>query len=688
MLFASLAFVACSGESSSSPTSGNSQFQNSDYTGETITDFRDGQVYKVVTIGSQTWMAQNLNYETANSYCYKDDATNCIKYGRLYTWAAAKKACPSGWHLPSKTEWENLFTAVGGISTAGKVLKSTSGWSCSGNGTDVFGFSALPVGFMGYDGEFTNGEKDTYFWSSSESEFDSNAVDNAYLTCHDRYAFFESGKKNSGFSVRCLKDELNKTNSSSSQTSSSSMSYEEKISSMGDTNGEQMYDPANVKKGTVTDSRDGKTYKTVTIGSQTWMAENLAYGYKVNNYLYGVQEDEYDEIEYGFHYTWAASMDSAGLLSTDGKGCGLKKECSLRGAVRGICPEGWHLPASEEWLTLYNSIGKSPYALQIENVEKWKQATNTYDFSAYPAGGASGFRSNFFGENAYFWTASECGENDATLWYLTTDEANIYNASKRFNATIRCLRDDSEPKVKPSCIIREPSSSSSTSNSLKPEQGTMTDARDGKIYKTVKIGEQIWMAENLNFDYKVNGISYGMFYEDSLKQYGRYYDWGAAMDSAAIFSENGKGCGIWSKEKEPCNPVYPLRGVCPEGWHLPDSAEWKELFKAMDESAYAMEAVGFEGWPHATDAYGFSALPAGVYGEETLYDLGSAALFSTSTASCDLTQGGESTWWCVTVRWLICAPCGIADDGRVIANGHGADVQKSGGYLSVRCLKD
>ena len=220
------------------------------------------------------------------------------------------------------------------------------------------------------------------------------------------------------------------------------------------------------------------------------------------------------------------------------------------------------------------------------------------------------------------------------------------------------------------------------------KKGTMTDARDGKIYKTVKIGDQVWMAENLNYDYKVNGKSYGVFYDDSLKQYGRYYDWGAAMDSAVIFSENGKGCGIWSKEKEPCNPVYPVRGVCPEGWHLPDSAEWKGLFKAMDESAYAMEAVGFEEWPHATDAYGFSALPAGVYGEETLYDLGSAALFSTSTASCDLIQGGESTWWCVTVRWLICAPCGTADDGRVIANGHGADVQKGGGYLSVRCVKD
>ena len=478
------------------------------------------------------------------------------------------------------------------------------------------------------------------------------------------------------------------TNNSSSLNSSGSVKSSSSINGFSETVYQvEVVDPGNVKKGTMTDARDGKTYKTVTIGSQTWMAENLAYKYKVNDYLYGIIEYEDDEIEYGYHYTWAASMDSAGLFSTDGKGCGMEKECSLSGAVRGICPDGWHLPASEEWLTLYNSVGKSPYALQIVGVEKWGQALDAYDFSAYPAGGARDHK-NLWGENAYFWTASECSSWNATLWYLSIDEAGIYDASKWFNATVRCLRDDSEPKVKPSCVVRRVASSSSSENASKPVIGSMTDSRDGQTYRTVKIGDQIWMAENLNFDYKVNGKSYGVFYEDSLKQFGRYYYWSAAMDSAGIFSENGKGCGIWSKEKEVCNPVYPVRGVCPEGWHLPDSAEWKNLFITMGESAYAMEATGFGNWPDATDAYGFSALPAGVYGEETLYDLGSAALFSTSTASCGLNRDGETTW-CVALRWLICAPCGIADDGPVIANGHGADMQtSSGGFHSVRCVKD
>ncbi len=171
----------------------------------TMIDSRDGQTYKTVTIGTQTWMAQNLNYETANSYCYDDNASNCTKYGRLYRWEAATTACPDGWHLPTKAEFETLFTAVGGQSTAGKVIKSTSGWKGSGNGTDAFAFSALPAGLRYYDGaSYSDEGYNAYFWSSTE--VNSSSARNVNLSYAIDSAYLDYNDKNYGFSVRCLKD--------------------------------------------------------------------------------------------------------------------------------------------------------------------------------------------------------------------------------------------------------------------------------------------------------------------------------------------------------------------------------------------------------------------------------------------------------------------------------------------------
>jgi len=131
---------------------------------ELLTDSRDGKVYRTVKIGKQTWMAENLNYSDADSIgrCYDDEPSNCEKYGKLYDWDAAMKACPKGWHLPSYGEWDTLYEHIG----AGKMLyfdidkklKTKSGWTKEtreddedrtlklNNGTDDYGFTALPAG--------------------------------------------------------------------------------------------------------------------------------------------------------------------------------------------------------------------------------------------------------------------------------------------------------------------------------------------------------------------------------------------------------------------------------------------------------------------------------------------------------------------------------------------------------------
>ena len=170
-----------------------------------LTDDRDGQTYKTVKIGGQWWMAQNLNYETDSSFCYKDSAEFCEKYGRLYTWDAVVDVCPDGWHLPSKAEWETLFDAVGGQATAGKMLKSTSG----GKGSDAFGFSALPAGYRVKGGGYLYAGAHTFFRSSTVSSTEiNNGPYSAFLDFNADYAAGMSSDdyNNYGFSVRCLKD--------------------------------------------------------------------------------------------------------------------------------------------------------------------------------------------------------------------------------------------------------------------------------------------------------------------------------------------------------------------------------------------------------------------------------------------------------------------------------------------------
>ena len=191
-----------------------------------LVDNRDGQTYKTVKIGYQWWMAENLNYEVDSSFCYNDSAEYCEKYGRLYRWAAVvgkseskcgsgntcslpsgniRGVCPSGWHLPDSTEWNTLFDAVGGQSTAGKMFKSTSGWNDSGNGTDAFGFSALPAGFRLDNGWYYSEGKQANFWSSTEHIYNVLAYDMS-LYNDDNHAYLLSGDKRFGRSVRCVRD--------------------------------------------------------------------------------------------------------------------------------------------------------------------------------------------------------------------------------------------------------------------------------------------------------------------------------------------------------------------------------------------------------------------------------------------------------------------------------------------------
>ena len=171
-----------------------------------FTDSRDGKKYATIIIGSQNWFAENLNYNASGSKCYNNDENNCEKYGRLYDWNTAMKACPLGWHLPNEGEYEVLYKYVGGGNVAGKKLKAKSGWNNDGNGTDEFSFSALSGGGGDSDGNFSSVGNYGGWWSANEFEYDSNYAYFHGMDINHEYASGGSGGKSYLCSVRCLQD--------------------------------------------------------------------------------------------------------------------------------------------------------------------------------------------------------------------------------------------------------------------------------------------------------------------------------------------------------------------------------------------------------------------------------------------------------------------------------------------------
>jgi len=209
---------------------------------DTFVDARDNTTYTKITIGTQTWMAENLNFKTAKSYCYGDRNGgdifgNCEISGRLYEWYAAmglpakcklelcddlvtyphQGACPDGWHVPTDEEWGVLMETVEPSCTdrnaqrcvgAGLKLKSVYGWTnkedkSSGNGIDSFGFGGLPSGRVSSDGTVFDDLDRTVGWFSADKEYNDSpyirtlayGIDDAQRTSH-----------NSSFSVRCLEN--------------------------------------------------------------------------------------------------------------------------------------------------------------------------------------------------------------------------------------------------------------------------------------------------------------------------------------------------------------------------------------------------------------------------------------------------------------------------------------------------
>lgn len=175
---------------------------------ESFTDPRDGKSYDIVQIGSQTWMAENLNYEAEGSACPEGDKRNCSKYGRLYTWEVAQKVCPEGWRLPDRADFEQLIASAGGMDFAGEKLKSTSGWFKKGNGSGEFSFNALPAGYRLGGSESAPGKFDgiggyAHLWTATETP--DGLAHYLLLDFSTKAAKLSAFGKDEARSVRCVK---------------------------------------------------------------------------------------------------------------------------------------------------------------------------------------------------------------------------------------------------------------------------------------------------------------------------------------------------------------------------------------------------------------------------------------------------------------------------------------------------
>jgi uncharacterized protein (TIGR02145 family) len=419
-----------------------------------LLDF-DGNEYQTMKIGDQFWMAENLktthfadgtplvdgtgagdiesDYTTKYYFFYDDDSTTYAEtYGALYTWAAVinnplgsnenpsgmQGICPTGWHVPSDDEWKELESFLGmsnpnlegwrGTNEGSKLAGFENTWNegiiLFDDEFGVSGFNAIPGGYRSKNGTYLNMGSESHFWSASRSS--SEWAYFRYLSSEHTDVWRSTNMKNSGFSVRCVKDDEKvdfdfdqsihpigqpiqffdrSTNmparwnwdfgdggTSTIQNPTHSYLIPGIYSvSLTTTNGYEsetktkyncIFIGTSDQIGNVSDY-DGNNYKTILIGDQRWMAQNLktthysdgtliplvengwnAVGFDDKAMCYYANSEFFKEI-YGALYSWAAVMNSEDSSNTNPSG------------VQGVCPDNWHVPSDEEWIELEIYLG-------------------------------------------------------------------------------------------------------------------------------------------------------------------------------------------------------------------------------------------------------------------------------------------------------------------------------------------
>ena len=710
-----------------------------------LTDF-DGNEYKTVTIGTQTWMAENLKTThlrngvvipeakkagewvtgTSPAYSWRNNNMEVYKtpYGALYNWYAVnnENICPAGWHAPSESEFKTLEQALGGRAVAGGALKEagTAHWTTPNTGaTNSSGYTMLPGGYRTGEGgaSFYELGRNGYLWSSTGWQDEAVAY---YWGFSKDAARTEQGISgmHTGFSVRCLKNDaapeiklpVFTTDTVTRITTFSATIQATLIADGGealtlkglcwstrenpDTSdftltgtgeaptmildlndllpnttyhvrafginsagvgyaNELIFETQEIVYGSVTD-QEGNQYKTIKIGTQNWMAENL-------------RATTYND---GTAIPLVSDFSAWGQQSTPAY-CWYKNSAEYKSPYGGlynwytvttgkICPVGWHVPTRDEWDKLMDYLGGRAVAggkMKESGASHWNPqadgATNASGFTALPGGWRlsqsyetgpdAGFQAMH--ESATWLTASQFKDDAVWNTALTSQYNTVMNGetSKLEGNSIRCLENDSDRVY-----------------------GTVADV-DGNSYKTVQIGTQTWMAENLKTT--------------------------AFRDGSPIPCVTGDDA--WTKTTSPAftwynnNPVnkdiyggyynwYTVDqgNLCPLNWHVPTDNEWLTLVNYLGGNLVAggrLKETGTVHWNNpnlgATDEVGFSALGAG-----DRIDWGRF-----------LFNGDAGYWWTSTVKDSISAFANMVDQDfiMVFRNNYYKNIG-----MAVRCLKD
>lgn len=620
----------------------------------TMTDPRDGKVYRTVVVNGLTWLAENLNFYDTTDYpllkgksrCYDDDEKNCELLGRLYARDAAMNnslcsfggscalgsgpiqgICPEGWHIPTKTEMDGLISFVGEDNA--RDIMSAKGWN--GNvspGRDLYGLSFAGEGNVSETG-FVAIWKYGHSWVYVPSSYQYYLVvqgPESRLVLHD-FSSYEVY-----VATRCIKgDGVVPSSSSVSSSSVSSSSAKSSSSSVVSSASKENFFNPDVTYGTLKDSRDGQVYKTVEINGITWMAENLNFAGdsdfplpKTHSYCYGGTAANC--TLYGRLYDRAAAMNSIS--------CEYGKMCNLSdGPNRGVCPDGWHIPTEGEVDDLMDfSFGDRKTLRSVDGWVDREIGANESGFSLVGSGVKSG--TSYVNEGRY-----------AALWYYTSGTTQNYlvfsgvedkmwltDNTNTVSISVRCVKGaGAEPASSGSAKSSSSESSSSMSSSSEESSssfdktvlfnssvsyGEMTDGRDGKTYRTLYIAGHTWMAENLNFaDSSKLPILEGnnRCYDDDpgeCEAFGRLYSREAALNDSRCTCYNGS-CPSMSGN---------VQGVCPDGWHIPSKSEAEQLANSVANQASSLNSsYGWDADHRGNNSTGMSFVGAGVYRRQSGY---------------------------------------------------------------------